>query len=507
MPPFNLIDHPWIPVRWLPSANGEKPRLVSLHDAFSRSTEIADLAAAPHERIALTRLLVCIAHAALGAPDDASEWENFGQNLESATTTYLARPDIHPHFNLLGDGPRFLQAKLQDGASLVPNSKLIPELASGNNPTLLDHHGMNPNRDFSHAEVALALLVFQNYYPSYKTGQPPGPCCADGPCSSKSPLHLLLIGRCLKATILGNMLDGEALGLNYLSIGRPIWESEIRDEHHLVSYLGHLVPQHRKLWIDKVETGFFHVTARGGVTYPVYRNGFRMPSVTILSDRKGARYTLKARTERGIWRDLEAVTCSRPEGENSLPISAPLVIQSHSDQVAEDSLNLWLGALVTDESKFESAIESFFTVPAEMLSVAGHNVYSSGVGYSEVVAKEMCRAIKAYWMKVTNPDKKGKVPGWEIAEKHYWHHLDQNHRLLIALAAAPQPGQPAIGAVGAEDPWTHTVRDAAIAAYKSVCPRTTPRQIEAFALGYRPLHNALFPKPQKKSPARKTSTA
>jgi hypothetical protein len=40
-----------------------------------------------------------------------------------------------------------------------------------------------------------------------------------------------------------------------------------------------------------------------------------------------------------------------------------------------------------------------------------------------------------------------------------------------------------------------------------VCPRTTPRQIEAFALGYRPLHNALYPKPPKKSAAKQTATA
>jgi CRISPR system Cascade subunit CasA len=64
---FNLIDHPWIPVRWL---DQQKSPLVSLNDAFARSGEIADLDCQPHERIAIMRLLVCITHATLPPPED-----------------------------------------------------------------------------------------------------------------------------------------------------------------------------------------------------------------------------------------------------------------------------------------------------------------------------------------------------------------------------------------------------------------------------------------------------
>jgi CRISPR type I-E-associated protein CasA/Cse1 len=105
---FNLIDSPWIPVRWRADATTDTP-LISLSDAFTRGTEIADLDCAPHERIAVTRLLVCITHAALGAPNDEEEWDGFGTNLAEAVPAYLMRTDIYPHFNLLGEGPRFLQ--------------------------------------------------------------------------------------------------------------------------------------------------------------------------------------------------------------------------------------------------------------------------------------------------------------------------------------------------------------------------------------------------------------
>lgn len=110
---FNLIDSPWIPVRWQNDVRNEAPALVSLHTAFARSTEIADLDCAPHERIALTRLLACITHAAIGAPEDEDEWDGFGGNLHEEVPAYLQKADIYPHFNLLGDGPRFLQSKKQ----------------------------------------------------------------------------------------------------------------------------------------------------------------------------------------------------------------------------------------------------------------------------------------------------------------------------------------------------------------------------------------------------------
>ncbi|MCU0780162.1 MAG: type I-E CRISPR-associated protein Cse1/CasA, partial [Akkermansiaceae bacterium] len=61
---FNLVDDPWIPVRW---ADGRKDlSLVGLAAAFRECSSIAGLACAPHERVALTRLLVCAAQAAMG---------------------------------------------------------------------------------------------------------------------------------------------------------------------------------------------------------------------------------------------------------------------------------------------------------------------------------------------------------------------------------------------------------------------------------------------------------
>ena len=69
---MNLTTDPWIPIVW---ANGQ-PGTVSLGDAFARGEDIRDLAVRPHERIALMRLLICIAQAALDGPTDHDELES-----------------------------------------------------------------------------------------------------------------------------------------------------------------------------------------------------------------------------------------------------------------------------------------------------------------------------------------------------------------------------------------------------------------------------------------------
>src|SRR3990172_3836575 len=68
---MNLTTEPWIPIVW---ANGQ-PGTVSLCEGFAPGGEIRDLAVRPHERIAVMRLLICVAQAALDGPTDHDDWE------------------------------------------------------------------------------------------------------------------------------------------------------------------------------------------------------------------------------------------------------------------------------------------------------------------------------------------------------------------------------------------------------------------------------------------------
>ena len=70
---MNLIGDPWIPVL---DADG-KSATVGLRELYERAHEIRDLALQPPQRIAVTRLLLCITHATLDGPEDEDDWRAF----------------------------------------------------------------------------------------------------------------------------------------------------------------------------------------------------------------------------------------------------------------------------------------------------------------------------------------------------------------------------------------------------------------------------------------------
>ncbi len=82
---MNLTTEPWIPIVW----NNGEPGIVSLLDAFGRGAEIQDLALRPHERIAMMRLLICIAQAALDGPQDFEDWKTCRESIAPAALHYL----------------------------------------------------------------------------------------------------------------------------------------------------------------------------------------------------------------------------------------------------------------------------------------------------------------------------------------------------------------------------------------------------------------------------------
>ncbi|HON48891.1 MAG TPA: type I-E CRISPR-associated protein Cse1/CasA, partial [Kiritimatiellia bacterium] len=94
---MNLVKEPWIPV----VMQDGKPARVSLRDAFAKGEDIADLAANPCQRIALMRLLICVAQAALDGPKDEEDWLACKPRLVPAVLSYL---DTWQHrFNLFGE--------------------------------------------------------------------------------------------------------------------------------------------------------------------------------------------------------------------------------------------------------------------------------------------------------------------------------------------------------------------------------------------------------------------
>lgn len=483
---FNLIDDPWLPVRWL-SAASDRPPFVSLATAFSLSGEIADLDCTPAERISIMRLFICVTHAALGIPEDSAEWDEFATDLETAIPAYLRQAEIHPHFNLLGDGPRFLQDQSSRGATPFPLSKVCPELASGNNPTLFDHWGDEP-RPWAPAKIATALLCLQNFFVG---GSMASAVKGNGP--ALKSLQLFLAGPNLKVSIKENCLTDSTLAETAFELGRPNWETPASHD-----YLSYLTPSPCALWLDDnlqgvaIKQGFQHLE------HPAYRD----PFVTIHT-KDDNRLVVRASVNKGIWRDLHLLTALRSDGTQD----SALNLQEKNNRIPgdrDDEIKFWTGELIkAKDAKILDSLESTFTVNHALFTPAGNNIYGSGTDYAESISKKLYGAIKTYGSSLTH-DK----PPIEEGQRQFWHLLDQAHRILITLAGDPEStrGKPAIGSPGAEDPWTKAVHQAALNAYETVCPAATPRQIQAYAAGMKSLMRALHPKAKKAAKEQTTSS-
>lgn len=475
---MNLGFDPWIPVTCADGA----PRRVSLADVFREGREIADLAARPHERIALMRLLVCVAQAALDGPAEEEDWPEAEALLPGKAVAYLEK--WRDRFELFGDGPRFLQVRAVE-MSEFEASKLLFHRASGNNSTLFDHEGGSPRR-LAPADFALALLCFQNMSASIGAGY-----TGKAPCLDRHFLQTWLIGGNLLATILANGVDRATAGAACpAGFGRPVWETDIAfgdrqfERNTTLSFLGRLAPVTRQVWLNEDGSGF--ELAKAGVSHPVFEE-YREAAATILTvskQDKVERFLLRGELQKQPWRDLQHIVEARQDARTNRPL--PL-------QRAEPApfQRLWLGALITDgKGKYEDTIEAVYRdVPSELLSGLGHSIYADGIGFANAWRQRLSKAVAAYAARLKSP------PEYARAERHFWNALDQRVPELFAVVRN-------VASLGgrtfreARTPWSDSVSMAAHAAYRFACPRETPRQIQAFAAGLGQLRP---PKPPKET--------
>lgn len=479
--PFNLVEEPWIPVR---QAMDGKRVLVGLGDLFRLAGEIQDLDCSPAERVALMRLLVCITHAALGTPDSPEDWGDFGSDLHEKVPAYLDSEAIKTTFNLLGDGPRFLQVTIADQALPVDITKLVFHLATGNNTTLFDHAGGSVSRTLSCQQAALALLTFQNFYPVYGSGYK-----GKGPCMDRNMIHALLKTDNLRDTILSNCLTQDFIEAHFHGVGRPIWELKEagKDFERLAttSYLGRLVPRHRALWLCKGLDGFF--IEQEGLEYPAFEEARESTATLRLYEKDGVleRSLLRCQVDRSAWRDLHAVLVVKHAKANE--VSAPLNLQVRCRRKGP-TFQLWTGGLIADKAKIIDAVESSFTIPTDLLGEDARSLYQAGVSYADTQAYKLKLAVTEYSKAL-----KSDTPPVARAVNRYWHAMDRDSGLLLQLGCQPMP----LGYAEKGNAWGDLVRQAARKVYEDTCPRQTPRQIRAFAAGLKKL-SVPKPKPESK---------
>lgn len=354
--------------------------------------------------------------------------------------------------------------------------KIFFQLSSGNTPKLQDHWGEDA-RPWSAADAALGLLCLQNFFVG---GSMASKVKGNGP--SLKSLQMLLSGDSLAETIFRNCIDQENLRKTGADLGRPVWEAAPDRD-----LLARLAPTPCALWLsDDLST----TEINQGYQYPEYED-FRDPFATTVTT-KDSRRLLRANLDKGIWRDLHLLTnLDKSEGT-----AGPLNLQSFNDRrELSETTQFWVGELYkAKDAKIIDCIESSFTVPQGLFTDDGRRIYASGIDYAESISKSLYGAIKAYWATL-----KREKPPVDEGQKQFWSQLEQQHGSLIQLASHPEArrGQPPFGDADAKDPWTEIIRISARNAYAAVCPQSTPRQIQTYANGIRPLLRTLFPSTQK----------
>lgn len=499
---MNLSTEPWIPIVWADGQSGT----ASLCEVFGRGEEIRDLAVRPHERIALMRLLICIAQAALDGPADKDDWRTCRTKIAPAALNYLKR--WHKSFELFGNGLRFLQVeglKTTDGGNDDEGnsvSKLDLALATGNNSTLFDNGG-GSERKFTSAQLALMLLTFQCFSPGGrigvaqwdKTPTPGNGSSNHAPCIVGSMLHAVVRGHNLLDTIYRNLMTKEQVTRFYdpSSWGKPVWEAMpagLSDkpaiQNATKTYLGRLVPLSRCI---RLSDDCRSLILANGLDYPEWRE----PTATIVTRTirgKPTRVPLPASVEKAVWRELHALVVL---AVNKSSIGGPAALANIAEDTAFD---LWVGGLIANQAKLVDTTESVFHVPAAMLHEPSQRLYEDGVRWAEKTAFRLELAISTYHRELGDNldraelrDRRQQIQNKATAQ--FWTDIEQSVPQLLDVVAHPEK-------LGNNEwhktDWGVAVWRAARAAYEHACPHDTPRQMRAYALGL----NTLYSTPKTK---------
>lgn len=511
---YNLINEPWIPVLMRDGTN----RSVSLGEVFADAGgTIADLALNPYERVAVFRLLLCIAQAALGPErlKDEAGWLSAKNAVGPVSVDYLRK--WHDRFFLYGPHA-FLQpdeVKLQepkkttnaeetdtDGAKIgnASISKLCLARSSGNNSTLFDHGASDPNRTMVDSERVVCLLVFQSFSSGGRFSQ----CIWDGslapangsayssPCRESDMLFSIMLGDNLLDSVWLNLLTKNMLDSAEIDWGFPVWECDKLSRTKLqplgFSYLGHLVPFSR---IVKQVNHESQIILGEGVVYPTLcpdqKNpgkrpfGWREPMASVKQSRDNVPCYVASDPTHLPWRELASILAVHTNSGSKAAFAL-----HHRDTLQEEKeFVLWTGGLCTDQAKDVCTVEWSARLSALLLEDPMIQQYQHEIQHADRQSMALYFACKTYALTVKTSDptkavKKSKeveiVSPYSIpAQRMFWDVLasSDNQKLVLDVDSPTY-----------KDDWRKATRKAAEDAYRRACPAMTARQMEAFAQGF-----------------------
>lgn len=481
---FNLIDEPWIPI-----ADAGR---VSLRQVFSDSTYRA-LGGNPVQKIALTKLLLAIAQAAC-TPQDDQEWAELGPTgVAKKCLTYLEQ--WHDRFWLYGEKP-FLQMPSIVQAKKQPFGAVLPDVATGNTTILLQS---NVQQDLSNAECALLLVVLMSFslggkktdnsvvlskdYPgkNNEKGKPK----TGGPGTSlgfMGFLHSFLIAETLLGTLWLNLFTHEqvqSLSVYPQGIGEAPWQNMPEGEACPVakqlqeSLMGRLIPISR---FCLLADGELHYSE--GIVHPSYKDGVVDPTVAVDHSKNNPK-VLWVDPEKRPWRQLTALLSfikqSDSFGFDCYQIRCG-VVRARENKVK--SFGIWSGGLRVSSnageqyvSGFDDFVESSVFFDSKWIGEEWYTRLEGEMSALDDVSKKVYATTLSFFRDQNMEGKKRAAKAsnlfWQLSE-----HQFQN--LVNACDNSEQ-------AILLRKRLRKTFANAAQKSYDTFCPKSTARQLDAWA--------------------------
>jgi CRISPR system Cascade subunit CasA len=480
---MNVAFDPWIPVMTM---SGES-QLASLYTIFTEGEGLADLAVRPHERVALMRLFICVAHAALNGPQNYDEWCKVPERLREAASEYLKA--WKDSFELFHPTKPWLQvaslkpSKEDDEDSLTSVNKLDFSLAS----SLFNHFQDTKEIVFTESQLAIGLLTIQNFSTCGLISQPiwegtlTAKSAKDAPCIASSMYHVFLLADNLYTTICENICDFNELTFLYnnkkdLWLGRPVWEYESikkANDSLTQTFLGRLVPLSRAVLLKKGSSRMLYGEGLRYKSFPEYTQEFNT-SVTIrIVKKKEVRVLVGAKTWSRPWRQLDAILQYNQQDRTISQHAIPL------NHLSGKPIDIWVGALLRNPGKQDilDTVESRFHIPEQLRSANGCATYAHEVEESEKIFNKLDKAIYFYKSLL---DPVGNTSIGSSALSYYWTSVENNLLLLMAYINAIDTDN----AVQKKETWHKMLFKSACEAYQLVCNKDTPRQMMAFLKGW-----------------------
>jgi len=363
MKAFLLTEEPWIPVRFR-----GKSKDLSLEETLLRAHEIERLEdPSPLVEAALFRLLLAVLHRALQGPED--KWELFDLYNEGRFPEEIIQNYLNTHrerFWLFHPETPFYQVADLPTDDPLPWTKLRPEIASGNNPTLFSHAYDDNPAPASYAEAARHLVAHQTFAPGGLIRRLGVTAGVDAPLARAAAF--IPQGESLFESLVHSLVRYSPEG------DEPVWEmppvktAELEADANKrpkkkLSFEGRTRVY---TWLSRAvrlipENGRVRYMGYGPGIEPLNPELYHEDPHVAYRENKGRLLPVRLREDRAFWRDFTALY---PEKGTGIPPSAiEAAIEVKNKFSRREPLALAVFGQVTDQSKVLEIRREHYPLP------------------------------------------------------------------------------------------------------------------------------------------------